>query len=318
MNRLSMDLSELTLTPSNFDEETWLTGPENGTDNTDGDEDLGKWLQGAVRKVDFRTRSALSRRLEKKKQKHETKELRGTKDFNLAAIEECDSDREKHKEQRRTLSVRQQNNIMGTDEDDDLFFDAPSGEADQTANSEAYVTPRESHAYSSLRSVRKGDSQGSQSRVNRVSSFDTLIAPHRDISHRNLVPPSMDYSDSSETPEDPLHISPKPTSLEEIERKAREQEKELRMECTSANRRHRGSSPANSDCISHRSRPTSLVLSLLSQLLAINFKLRQETMGVAVFLLLVVAAGAAYHLGYLDVYVEQVKQKINEAQQKQR
>lgn len=79
--------------------------------------------------------------------------------------------------------------------------------------------------YSSLRSARKGDNQGSQSRVNRVSSFDTPIAPHRDIPHRNLAPPSMDYSDSSETPEDPLHISPKPTSLEEIERKAREQEK---------------------------------------------------------------------------------------------
>ncbi|KAI1729898.1 hypothetical protein Ddc_02566 [Ditylenchus destructor] len=67
------------------------------------------------------------------------------------------------------------------------------------------------------------------------------------------------------------------------------------------------------------SSPASLVLSLLSQLLALNFKLRQETMGAAVVLLLVVAiaAGAAYHLGYLDVYVEQAKQKINEAQQKQ-
>ncbi|KAI1717210.1 hypothetical protein DdX_06944 [Ditylenchus destructor] len=58
----------------------------------------------------------------------------------------------------------------------------------------------------------------------------------------------------------------------------------------------------------------------LSELLAFVFsKLRQSTMGAAVILLLVVAiaAGAAYHLGYLDVYIEQAKQKINEAQQKQ-
>ncbi|KAI1717207.1 hypothetical protein DdX_06941 [Ditylenchus destructor] len=58
----------------------------------------------------------------------------------------------------------------------------------------------------------------------------------------------------------------------------------------------------------------------LSELLAFVFsKLRQSTMGAAVVLLLVVAiaAGAAYHLGYLDVYIEQAKQKINEAQQKQ-
>lgn len=67
-NRLSMDLSDLTLAPTNFDEETWLmTGPENEKNGgSDDGEDLNKWLEGAVRKVDFRTRSALSRRLDRK------------------------------------------------------------------------------------------------------------------------------------------------------------------------------------------------------------------------------------------------------------
>ncbi|KAI1705815.1 GNS1/SUR4 family domain-containing protein [Ditylenchus destructor] len=42
-------------------------------------------------------------------------------------------------------------------------------------------------------------------------------------------------------------------------------------------------------------------------------------MGAAVVLLLAVAiaAGAAYQLGYLDIYIEQAKLKINEAQSKQ-
>lgn len=73
MNRLSMDLSEMTLTPCCFDEETWLIEPSDMSadfsqtiSETNEDEDLKKWLEGAVKKVDFRTRSALSRRLEKK------------------------------------------------------------------------------------------------------------------------------------------------------------------------------------------------------------------------------------------------------------
>ncbi|KAI1705794.1 hypothetical protein DdX_13407 [Ditylenchus destructor] len=45
----------------------------------------------------------------------------------------------------------------------------------------------------------------------------------------------------------------------------------------------------------------------------------RTTMGAAVVLLLAVAiaAGAAYQLGYLDIYIEQAKLKINEAQSKQ-
>uniref|UniRef100_A0A915DBK1 Uncharacterized protein n=1 Tax=Ditylenchus dipsaci TaxID=166011 RepID=A0A915DBK1_9BILA len=35
------------------------------------------------------------------------------------------------------------------------------------------------------------------------------------------------------------------------------------------------------------------------------------------FVLSLVATGVAYHLGYLDVYIEQAKQKINQQQQQQ-
>lgn len=74
VNRLSMDLNELTLTQTNgFDEETWLIEPPSDENkqsveaqSVSEDEDLDRWLEGAVKKVDFRTRSALSRRLEKK------------------------------------------------------------------------------------------------------------------------------------------------------------------------------------------------------------------------------------------------------------
>nr|CAD2194141.1 unnamed protein product [Meloidogyne enterolobii] len=48
------------------DPETWLFNPTPESPRTKEDESLDKWLKGAVEKVDFRTRSALSRRLEKK------------------------------------------------------------------------------------------------------------------------------------------------------------------------------------------------------------------------------------------------------------
>jgi len=129
MNRLSMDLSDLKLDPCSFDEETWLTGPELGKPKKSlgieeqdvdcgEDEDLNKWLAGAVKKVDFRTRSALGRKLDKKsefsiclddfykfeclEQKHENKErvLSGV-DNSLDMIEEVSnessSDRGKQK-----------------------------------------------------------------------------------------------------------------------------------------------------------------------------------------------------------------------------
>lgn len=73
MNRLSIDLSEMNLIPRCFDEETWLIAPsEVSTDYSqtitglNEDQNLNEWLEGAVKKVDFRTRSALTRRLEKK------------------------------------------------------------------------------------------------------------------------------------------------------------------------------------------------------------------------------------------------------------
>lgn len=107
------------------------------------------------------------------------------------------------------------------EEDDELFLDASSGEPIQTTNqSDIYgelsltlnyvtllflVTPREIHAQ----------------KFNRANSTNTPMRK------KNLVPPSIDFSDSSETPEDPLHTSPKPMNLEEIERLARQQEKGL-------------------------------------------------------------------------------------------
>lgn len=50
--------------------ETWLFSPEEKTTTSgkgkEEEQNLEKWLKGAVDKVDYRTRSALSRKLEKK------------------------------------------------------------------------------------------------------------------------------------------------------------------------------------------------------------------------------------------------------------
>jgi hypothetical protein len=72
-DKLSSELDKLSLLQIEEndlnDPETWLFTPSS-TDNKEKaakeEENLEKWLKGAVEKVDFRTRSALSRRLEKK------------------------------------------------------------------------------------------------------------------------------------------------------------------------------------------------------------------------------------------------------------
>lgn len=80
MNRLSIDLSEMTLNSPCFDEETWLIAPSDISSDfnqsiteSNESENLNEWLEGAVKKVDFRTRSALTRRLEKKSKKKNIK-----------------------------------------------------------------------------------------------------------------------------------------------------------------------------------------------------------------------------------------------------
>lgn len=55
------------------EEDAWLLQDSNYTpilfdeDDAEDDEELNSWLQGAVRKVDFRTRSSLSRKLDKRR-----------------------------------------------------------------------------------------------------------------------------------------------------------------------------------------------------------------------------------------------------------
>lgn len=66
-----MDLDKLSADFDKFDlndPETWLFSPtgEDKTKSKEEEENLEKWLKGAVEKVDYHTRSALSRKLEKK------------------------------------------------------------------------------------------------------------------------------------------------------------------------------------------------------------------------------------------------------------
>jgi hypothetical protein len=64
VDRLSIDFSNLALPLTDgLDEETWLISP--GEDGQKSEE-LMQWLQGSTKTLDFQTRSALSRRLQKR------------------------------------------------------------------------------------------------------------------------------------------------------------------------------------------------------------------------------------------------------------
>jgi hypothetical protein len=74
-NHLPLDIDIKQEVDSSFDsslddsDETWLYSPE-GENYGIIHEDLEAWLGGAVNKVNYRTRSALARQLEKKSSQH--------------------------------------------------------------------------------------------------------------------------------------------------------------------------------------------------------------------------------------------------------
>uniref|UniRef100_A0A183BZ34 BMERB domain-containing protein n=1 Tax=Globodera pallida TaxID=36090 RepID=A0A183BZ34_GLOPA len=132
-------------------EEDWLFVPDDSIDKSPASkaseekQNLEKWLRGAVEKVDFRTRSALSRRLEKKKRRADKeKRLRNNNNLesSLSMIEEVSSESGPMSDREQRMRPREKENMAARkaiseasvcsddevedEEDDDEYFDAPS------------------------------------------------------------------------------------------------------------------------------------------------------------------------------------------------
>uniref|UniRef100_A0A1I7YE26 Uncharacterized protein n=1 Tax=Steinernema glaseri TaxID=37863 RepID=A0A1I7YE26_9BILA len=130
-NRLSIDFSGLKLNDADVDEETWLcdvseepacatptTAPSTDRANQSSNE-LIEWLQGSTQTIDYRTRSALSRRIRNhasKKEKAKLKSPTVDKLTDLCEEEETPADF-------NAAPIVQDQLVLEEDEEDE-FFDA--------------------------------------------------------------------------------------------------------------------------------------------------------------------------------------------------
>lgn len=265
MNRLSIDLSEMNLIPRCFDEETWLIAPsEVSTDYSqtitglNEDQNLNEWLEGAVKKVDFRTRSALTRRLEKKKLRREKKERLGLSENALAMIDEGSSEYSKNKYiAERWLSSSPSSSTSGnlmqrtdplfeeTDSEEEYFYDT------NTNNSmEKFYTPRDFQLPNVYKNVTL-----------RVAKEKSNLKCN--FSQKTLKPNEL-----------------KQMNLSQLEKKAREQEQELRMELI--NRRERLFTPNINDTLqvsrpnSASSSTSSSIMNLMATSKSVDFSANQN------------------------------------------
>uniref|UniRef100_A0A914M7J4 Uncharacterized protein n=1 Tax=Meloidogyne incognita TaxID=6306 RepID=A0A914M7J4_MELIC len=195
------------------DPETWLFNPTPESPRTKEDESLDKWLKGAVEKVDFRTRSALSRRLEKKKRKVDKEKRRNNMENSLSMIEEVSnesgpmSDREQQRNRRprekENMAARKaiseasidSNDDYEDEEDDEEYFDAPS-------------TPKK---------LPFGRNLAAQQSPRKIRGINTTPRNPKDLKKVKL---------ENVKEESPTEWK----NLGDIQRRAKEQEKELQLE----------------------------------------------------------------------------------------
>uniref|UniRef100_A0A915MGB8 Uncharacterized protein n=1 Tax=Meloidogyne javanica TaxID=6303 RepID=A0A915MGB8_MELJA len=201
------------------DPETWLFNPTPESPRTKEDESLDKWLKGAVEKVDFRTRSALSRRLEKKKRKVDKEKRRNNMENSLSMIEEVSnesgpmSDREQQRNRRprekENMAARKaiseasidSNDDYEDEEDDEEYFDAPS-------------TPKK---------LPFGRNLAAQQSPRKIRGVNTTPRNPKDMKKVKL---------ENVKEESPTEWK----NLGDIQRRAREQEKELQLELMKSRR----------------------------------------------------------------------------------
>ncbi|CAK5088546.1 unnamed protein product [Meloidogyne enterolobii] len=226
------------------DPETWLFNPTPESPRTKEDESLDKWLKGAVEKVDFRTRSALSRRLEKKKRKVDKEKRRNNMENSLSMIEEVSnesgpmSDREQQRNRRprekENMAARKaiseasidSNDDYEDEEDDEEYFDAPS-------------TPKK---------LPFGRNLAAQQSPRKIRGINTTPRNPKDLKKVKL---------ENVKEESPTEWK----NLGDIQRRAKEQEKELQLELMKSRRDWQTTTTSNKASInvntSSRSRQNS-------------------------------------------------------------
>lgn len=234
------------------DPETWLFNPTPDSPKTKEDESLDKWLKGAVEKVDFRTRSALSRRLEKKKRKVDKEKRRNNMESSLSMIEEVSSesgplsDREQHRNRRprekENMAARKaiseasidSNDDYEDEEDEEEYFDAPS-------------TPKK------LPFGRNSAAQQSPRKIRGINTMPRVAKDLKKVKLENV---------KEETPTEWKNLG-------DIQRRAKEQEKELQLELMKSRRdwqttANKASTNANTTSRSRQNSTSSSASSIIS------------------------------------------------------
>ncbi|KAH7731122.1 hypothetical protein AAVH_00019 [Aphelenchoides avenae] len=260
VDRLSIDFSNLALPLTDgLDEETWLISP--GEDGQKSEE-LMQWLQGSTKTLDFQTRSALSRRLQKRRQKKEaaTGRLTQTVDKSLGMIEET-SHEGAHGSENNNHKFVEADRKPAVDESDEGTQAAPQKRTDFQAADKNVPLPLSEK----LNVVMEQDERFTRSTDSLSKSFssdavmrasDTCDSP--DVTPKVSVTaptPSEPWSTPVRAPRAPLKTtvngatqnggrqpqhSPvqngyknknaEDEELSDIERRAKQQEEELRME----------------------------------------------------------------------------------------
>jgi hypothetical protein len=258
-----------------MDEETWLISSPNQPDlqNEKDSEELEHWLQGAAKKIDFQTRSALSRRLQKRKMKKEaatTARLSQVVDKALEKIEETSaengSDSPRNKSVERTNQSKEE-----SDSDNEIFFDAHSDGAN-TSNTTGKNIPLP--LSEKLNVVMEQDEKliRSTDSLTKSYSYDQTTPIGSQPSTANgrpiqewKTPTSRQDTNGYSTrqtqerlPRESIYVTPptdgQPQDLQEIERRAKQQEEELHMELLNLRRDRVCSSQSDR---TPQSRPTS-------------------------------------------------------------
>uniref|UniRef100_A0A914GXR4 Uncharacterized protein n=2 Tax=Globodera rostochiensis TaxID=31243 RepID=A0A914GXR4_GLORO len=236
-------------------EEDWLFVPDDSIDKSSASkaseekQNLEKWLRGAVEKVDFRTRSALSRRLEKKKRRADKeKRLRNNNNLesSLSMIEEVSSESGPMSDREQRMRPREKENMAARkaiseasvcsddevedEEDDDEYFDAPSTpkKTPQLANLARNHAKQQLPGGILLRpGIGQALAETNRSTTKSVGVAKGLRRNARTIQQQTRRQIQMQLEED-EGVQDEVLIEWR--DLGDIERRAKEQERELQME----------------------------------------------------------------------------------------
>ncbi|KAF7638908.1 hypothetical protein Mgra_00001718 [Meloidogyne graminicola] len=200
------------------DPETWLFTPTPDSPKTKENESLDKWLKGAVDKVDFRTRSALSRRLEKKKRKVDKEKRRNNMESSLSMIEEVSSESGplSDREQRYSRRPREKENMSARKAISEASIDSNDDYEDEEEEEEYFDAPSTPKKLPFGRNL----TQQSPRKIRVVNTVPKSSKDTKKVKLENV---------KEETPTEWKNLG-------DIERRAKEQERELQLELMKSQR----------------------------------------------------------------------------------